>query len=490
MKKNCFALTVLLAMLLTASCSGGETGVQTPDAASDSTTPAETEAVTPGLSDDLGDYDFGGDTFDMLTREYVLIHANLNAAETDGDVLNDAIYERNRRLEQRFNFTFTEEYYDFNGGAGNDHPRNFLLAGDTSYDLYTGRVINFFTYAAEGLIIPAAEIPGINPEKEYWNAQLYDNLQVAGKHRFVVGDFNLSAADFTHVLLFNKALVREYQIEDLYETVRSGNWTFDKFEELSKLTVRDLDGNQVMDENDQWGYTSPSKQVSPGFWIAARADLITKDADGNLTYVAHESEKVISVFERIFEMTWDNGVWHPNKSGSDEENATALRIFSEGRALFTDASGFQLTTDLRVSEAEYGVLPYHKWDTAQKEYYSRIEGCELFGVSVAHENPEMAGVIMEAMACDSYLNLRPVYYDTALKVKGTRDEESVEMLDIVFKNRVFDYADTLLCSELRDGVIHNAYRDNKPDMVSVFTKVANRAQMALDVYNEGFAENG
>lgn len=488
MKKNGLALTMLLAILATASCGGGEPA-DTPETTGTPAAPDVTEAVTEGLSDDLGSYDFGGDTFDMLTREYPLIHANLNATETDGDVLNDAIYERNRRLEQRFNFTFTEEYYSFSNGT-NDYPRNFLMAGDTTYDLYTGRMINFFTYAAEGMIIPAAEIPGINPEKEYWNAQLYDDLQVAGKHRFVVGDFNLSAADFTHTLLFNKALVKEYQIEDLYETVLAGKWTFDKFAELSKMTVKDLDGNQIMDENDQWGYTSPSKQVSPGFWIAARADLITKDADGLLSYVAHENEKVISVFSRIFEMTWDNDVWHPNKSANDDDIKQALHIFADGRALFTNASGFQLTTDLRDADIDFGVLPYPKWDEAQAEYYSRIEGCELFGISNSNENPEMAGVIMEAMACDSYLNLRPAYYDTALKVKGTRDEASVEMLDIVFKNRVFDYADTILCSELRDGVIHYAYRDNKRDMVSVFTKAAKTAQAALDVYNEGFAENG
>ena len=109
MKKKRFALTVLLAMLITASCGGGETTAEAPETTGTPAAPDVTEAVTVGLSDDLGAWDFGGDTFDMLTREYVLIHANLNATETDGDVLNDTIYERNRRLEQRFNFTFTED---------------------------------------------------------------------------------------------------------------------------------------------------------------------------------------------------------------------------------------------------------------------------------------------------------------------------------------------------------------------------------------------
>lgn len=479
MKKNILALLLLTAMLASAACGGSPSDTtDTTDVASDTTTAEET-----GVTDGLGEWDFGGDTFDMLTREYPLIHSHLNSAESNGDVLNDTIYDRNRRLEDRFHFTFTEAYYSSENGT-NDYPRQFLLAGDTTYDLYTGRMIQFFNYAAEGMIIPAAEIPHINPDKEHWNTQLYNDLQVAGKYRFVVGDFNLSAADFTHVMLFNKTMAKNYQIENLYDTVRSGNWTFDKFAEISKSAISDLDGNQSMDENDQYGYVMQAKHVLPSFWIAARADLITKDEDGMLSYIAPENEKALNVLNRVYEMTWDGNVWHPNTADASE-----LGIFRDERALFTGVSGFELTTELRDSEVEFGVLPYPKWDTAQKEYYSRIEGCELFGISYSNAKPEMAGVIMEAMAYDSYIHLRPAYYDTALKIKGTRDEDSVEMLEIIFKNRVFDYADTILCSEIRDGVLHKAFKANNRDLVSVLTGVAKKAQAKLDTYNSGFAAN-
>ena len=487
MKKH-ISLLLLAAALFTASCSTEPTpptsdnGIGIDNTVSETT---QTEDVDAGISDNLGDFDYGGDEFHMLTRTYVLIHSNLDSSETTGDPLNDAIYDRNRELEERFNVTFKETYYSFADGT-NDYPRQFLLAGDTEYDLYTGRMINMFNYAAEQMILPADDIPHIDHTKPYWNAQLYEDLQVAGEHRFVVGDFNLSSNDFTHVLLFNKKLANDYSIENLYDIVRAGNWTYDKFAEISRTTVSDLNGDQKMDETDQYGYACPCNHVLPNFWIAARAELIVKDEDGLLSYIAHENEKVLNVFERIFEMTWDNDVWHSNQQDAD---GVEIGIFKNNSSLFADASCFQLTTELRDSEVEFGVLPYPKWDSAQDKYYSRIEGCELFGVSYANPNPEMAGVIMEAMACESYNTVRPAYYDVALKTKGTRDENSVEMLDLIFENRVFDYADTILCTEIRDGVLKFAFGANNRKMVSVLTKVEGTCTTALDMYNDGFANH-
>ncbi|MBE6613221.1 MAG: extracellular solute-binding protein [Ruminococcaceae bacterium] len=486
MNKRILSILLLISLLASASCGSGgaEGGVTT--ASGDTTTAAPVET---GVTDNLGTYDFGGEEFHMLTRFTPLFYPNLDIEEQTGDALDDAVYNRNRRIEERFNFEFKETLYDYTIEK-NDWPRQFLLAGDDTYDLYTGRMINLFTYAAEGMIMPVGELAAVDPDKPYWNAQLYSDLQVAGENMFAVGDFNLSALDFTHVMLFNKQMVDDYQLGDLYEIVRSGKWTYDKFEEVGKQVISDLNGDAKMDVNDQYGYTSLVKQVMPSFWIAARAELITKDGDGMLQYIAPKSEKVTEVFTKIFEMTWDTGIWHQNientgAGGTDAE----LEIFKNGKALFTGASCFQITAMMRDAEVEFGILPYPKWDENQDKYYSRIEGCELFGVSYANPNPEMAGVILEAMACESYNTVRPTYYDVTLKVKGTRDEDSAEMLDIIFENRVFDYADTVLCSELRDGVIHTAMKNNNRDMVSVLTGVESKAQAALDVYNEGFVEN-
>ena len=49
---------------------------------------------------------------------------------------------------------------------------------------------------------------------------------------------------------------------------------------------------------------------------------------------------------------------------------------------------------------------------------------------------------MELMACESMKTVIPVYYDTVLKNKYARDERSIEMLDLIYENRICDLGDT------------------------------------------------
>ena len=48
--------------------------------------------------------------------------------------------------------------------------------------------------------------------------------------------------------------------------------------------------------------------------------------------------------------------------------------------------------------------------------------------------------ILEAMCEASYRITRPAYYETALKEKGTRDEQSKQVLDMILDSRVYDLA--------------------------------------------------
>lgn len=49
---------------------------------------------------------------------------------------------------------------------------------------------------------------------------------------------------------------------------------------------------------------------------------------------------------------------------------------------------------------------------------------------------ERTGLILEALAAESRYTVIPAYYDIAFKDSG--EEESVDMLDIIFSSRVYD----------------------------------------------------
>ena len=115
MKRRIF--TLLLCALLVAptllSCSGGETkDTENDTSAADSTTETVEEKETLSdyemrqlISDDLEDTDFGGRDFRVLTTAhdtYDAVTFEIVAEELTGDACNDAVYNRNLEIYNRF----------------------------------------------------------------------------------------------------------------------------------------------------------------------------------------------------------------------------------------------------------------------------------------------------------------------------------------------------------------------------------------------------
>lgn len=168
-------------------------------------------------------------------------------------------------------------------------------------------------------------------------------------------------------------------------------------------------------------------------------------------------------------MTWDNDSWYANKS-RDNSDPLLTNMFQSGKGLFMDMT-FYYIESLREMEADFGIIPYPKYDEAQDEYYSRIEGCELSCVPITVSDTERTSIILEALACESAKQVQPAYYDVSLRTKYTRDEESQEMLDIIFDHRVFDLGDTIWCGDLRDGVFEGMFMNNDRAISSKFASM-------------------
>jgi hypothetical protein len=279
-------------------------------------------------------------------------------------------------------------------------------------------------------------------------------------------------------------MAADNNLGDLYAIVNSGQWTFDKFHEMSEKVIKDLNGDAVMDDKDQYGYTSRPAAVLPGFWVGADVQPVTKNEEGALRFTATDNEKFFNVCKKIFDMTRNNGTWYVSLDGSAGDNQPS-DLFRAGNALFMDAKLYEVTK-LRDSYVEFGILPYPKYTEDQANYLARMEGCELFGIPLTNAKLEMTGAILESMACESQISVVPIYYETMLKYKVTRDEESAAMLDLIFEHLIFDYADTLLGTEFRDGTMNQCFNSNQQDLTSILTKSINVYQEALDKYNEAF----
>ena len=106
MKKIYLILSLLLLSGTFASCGSNDDAEVTQS--SETTVTEETAAETEVLTDGLPEVDMNGFEFSVYNNSMLKMtwtNTKLDAEEMDGDVLNNAIYNRNRSVEERFNCT-------------------------------------------------------------------------------------------------------------------------------------------------------------------------------------------------------------------------------------------------------------------------------------------------------------------------------------------------------------------------------------------------
>ena len=89
----------------------------------------------------------------------------------------------------------------------------------------------------------------------------------------------------------------------------------------------------------------------------------------------------------------------------------------------------------------YGIIPIPKMDENQAGYQTFLhDQFTAFGIvsSVKEDRLQMMGAFLEAMAEESYKSLVPTYYELALKTKYVSDEESGQMLDMIYRSVYID----------------------------------------------------
>ena len=71
------------------------------------------------------------------------------------------------------------------------------------------------------------------------------------------------------------------------------------------LVTSDINGDSVMDENDQYGYTAHPKMTAPGFWIGADELSVVKDENDH-PVINMTDQHFVEVFDKIFNVVWDS----------------------------------------------------------------------------------------------------------------------------------------------------------------------------------------
>lgn len=360
--------------------------------------------------------------------------------ELTGDVVGDAVYERNKAVEDRFNVKLVYKIDTWKNSSKN--VSNSVLAGEDAYQIVAGHVIQASTLVPSHIYMNWYDIPYVDLEQPWWSSSNIEDLTYKGVLLLAAGDFSLTTIGRTYCMIYDKVMAESYKIGDVYKIVDDGAWTIDKLSTLTKDIYTDVNNDGKRDTGDYYGFTtSVASNIGAYLW-AFDNPIMEEQADGSMKLVIY-TEKVTSMLEKLCDICYNNkGTYYDvnYKNAAGNLHYVGSEKMAAGTSLFSNCFLESTIVYLRDFENDFAIIPYPKWDEKQSEYRTMVDGgFTALIIPMSVKDTERSGILTTALCAETYKEVVPIYYDTALKVKGARDEKSIEMIDFIMDCRVFDF---------------------------------------------------
>jgi len=454
------------------SCAGQPEQTAVADTSSEST---YSETSETSILDTLPEINLDGITVSALARNNSWWQlTEISATELNGEVINDAFYNRNMKLESLCNIKFVAEHVDSVGNT----IRALIMANDDQYDIIFPNMNESATLAADGNLINLYKISTLDMTNPAWDQNANEYFSIAGKLYYGVSDISLGKNEAIWCYLFNKKLIKDFSLEDPYKLVREDRWTFDVSYQMMAAVSDDLNGDGKMTADaDRYGLATHEVNYY-ALMIAGGEPLARNGSDGKPEITAG-SERFLSVYDKIVSLFSPKDMTVIEYQGE---------TFMAGRALLC-GQVLACVRLFRPMEDDFGIIPMPKYDEAQEKYYAYVIPYDIFSASVpiTVKDPEVSGSVLQALAVLSAYYITPAYYDITITGKGLRDEESAEMLDIILASTVYDLARMYDWGALASG-LHTNIMAGK-EFSSYYAKREKAVEKALQKTIDAFLTN-
>lgn len=512
----CLILTIIMIASFMVACSGNG-GDGTSKRSWSSTTPRD------GVDEKAPEIDLDGnnDTIKIYTRdgeEYLLLEFK---GEGSNQALSDAIKGRNQAVEGQLNVNLevTSELGGMdNATAWSNKVKNAATTSENDlFDfcaLYASQGSPLATVGAflDVNLLPQGESNALDLNRKWWNQILKDDLEVDGSLFMLCGDMSLTSTAYSHAIFYNKNLYNEYlannddfnekykafKIEHtddeveagytlLHDIVDGGGWTINTFSDIVSRVYVD-NGAQGKNDGDIFGLSIDMASSPLDAWVAAfDIKIVEKNAQTGERTLAFNTPSNLSRATQAWELSKQLLTANRGTHAFDSGKEGAVKEFANGNALFTmarlsDAESFRDTTDW-----DYGILPLPKYDAQQLNYYTLPHNAfSLIAVAanLAESRFELMACVLELFGYESYVQVKPVYYEVILKGQYSDKQVDAEMYDLILSNIRLDFGAVFSTSSL-NGISNNfRYTDESfsttwQSTKSVYTKSLETLMSAL-----------
>ena len=438
-----FLVSLILPIL---SCSQANTNINSGTANNPANNPSESASITAEATTadfpepNVPQKDYEGASFNILYPYWGMYKHYFFAEEQTGDAMNDAIYNRDKKIEEQLNIKFNPIMIgdDSNNAIKDILPKvkRSVLAGDGAYDLVLIHpMCDLGDLAAGQYVTDWNKVPYVDLTKPYWNQSLNGTLAVKNILLFAASDYIIPDPN---VIFFNKGILQDYNVEDPYSLVKNGKWTWDKLTEMAKLVSRDLNGDGIYDLNDLYGFASIMDGPMIGVMHSCDMYIATKGQD-DVPELYTVSDKLATVVNKMYDLIYNGNQSYCWAYYDNAKDAAAHEMdFTKNHVLFQIQSPSEAAQKYRAMDVDFGILPFPKYDEAQTDYIS-LNNAGLMFIPADVKDVERTGIVAELLAAESRRSTLPAYFDILLNSKVARDTESEDMLTIIYNHCVYDF---------------------------------------------------
>ncbi len=451
-----FAALLLMttSLLSLASCADNsekpaETGRTTDTAMMiESTTDVDAETEVPKDTLDVPDVNYNGYVFRVRSIKFDTQYTMLDVEKITSEPVNDAIYERNRLIEDRFGIRFQCDGESWQKNLGT--MRNQVNAGyreGESYDLIMLIDREAYTAAVSNFLLPYEKMEYVDMDTDYYFRDINQKYRFGDHTFFAFGRDSINVLGFSAGLLFNKTIAEDQKLGNLYDTVRDHEWTYERLFTYAEAAASDLDGDgKYTTGTDMMGLIGHHDDTVPCFWVSAGEYLISKDENNLPISTMDGNERLINIMQDALNHL-DLNAYDVYTATSDIDGA-----FMNDLALFYSDSIRHLA-NIRAMETDYGLLPWPKYNADQENYITRSYAAWPHCVPTTCQDPEMTGIILQALAYYSRDKVYDAYYEQSLSTRYLRDSDSVEMLQLMLSTLQVDLGDTIWLETLGAPIV-------------------------------------
>lgn len=400
------------------------------------------EATTGGVVDPSGEYvsklpdtyDWDEDTCDVLGRDTGFVafqNFEIWRENMPGDVVGDAVWERNEILRKKYNFLITQNLVE-NVAT---EVQTLYEAQDDVYDIVIYQPQAVQSHASSGFLLDLNSMMYIDLEHPSWNDYANEQLTIAGKLFYTTSDFLLQDKSRTFCMFYNRELARDNDLGYLEDHVKDNTWTLEYVNTIIHPFAAELDGMSGHSKDDGFGIAVTGERSFSALCYGA-GFRVSENINGVPTLV-EPSMKIIDIIDQVGKFAFDRTVWlSPTTYECSDSD-----VFCAGNTLLYSCFPSVLESKLNYAcHFEFGILPNPKYDSTQDRYITQINimNGSLFAVPYTVSDPSRTGFYLEALTEYSTDTTYDAFIETKCKVQDAYDELAAEMLDLTIQNVAYD----------------------------------------------------